>query len=42
MEVLGPGGHHLFLCRQVELSPGGEGAGGGLQQDSETTEKRQA
>ena len=28
---LGPGGRHLFLHRQVESSPGGEGDGGGLQ-----------
>jgi len=30
MEFLGSGGRHLFLRRQVELSPGGEGDGGGL------------
>ena len=30
MEVLSPGGQHLLLRRQVEMSPGGGGNGEGL------------
>ena len=38
MECLGPGGHNVFLRRQVELNPGGEGDGGGLSLDGNNRE----